>query len=669
LSLVTQTAEIKEGMRAMTANPKDIDRQNNSNLAELTDTKAVDNLLELLSELAEDESSSHSPLNSSEKTLDPLIPLIAELLDSNTEKATTSILKVVTPSIDHIIEQRSTADLPRMAAVIAKILPHAITEEIRLSPLAIAKALAPEIAIAIRQQITLDEDAIADALGSEMGKAIKTQIELEKDAMVDALYPVIGSTISKYMIEVVQSINEKVENTLSVEGIKRKIRARLKGISEAELIFQESIRYSIQAIFLIDKDSGLIIEEVQPDDRTRLESDLIGGMLTAIRSFANDCIASGSDLNEIDYGDWQIPLEVAGYCYLAVVVKGQPSKQFRQKVRRILSEITLQYGDEIESYQGDRSVIPPEVRQLLVRLLEPDLAEVTSSSKKAKPTAFLLLLTLLLSLLFIPWGISHYRHVNANRIVEQTAIALDTAPELSVYRIDPEVSKDRLLLTGRVPNAYLRERAQIIGQNIAARENLLLDNQIITIDVPEGLASTLNQIEDITAWFNRQPGIAIDSRYSQRQVEIEGFILAEQDWKSVYTTFQKISGVDRIILKTAKELPKFDVRFYFAPNLIDINLNNDAKRRKIKAIAEFLTRYSQLNLRLIAHSDSIGTLENNRILGEKQVETLRQQIIKQGISPSRLAIEISDRASADVKQNLPLWLSRCVRVEPFLPTK
>jgi outer membrane protein OmpA-like peptidoglycan-associated protein len=653
----------------MTANPKDIDRQNNSNLAELTDNNAVDNLIELLSELAGNENSSHSPVNSSKSDLDPLIPLIAELLDSNADKATTSILKVVVPSIDNIIEQRSTADLPKMAAAIAKILPHAITEKIRLSPLAIAKALAPEIAIAIREQITLDEDAISDALGSEMGKAIKTQIELEKDAMVDALYPVIGSTISKYMIEVVQSINEKVENTLSVEGVKRKIRARLKGVSEAELILQESIGYSIQAIFLIDKDSGLILEEVQPDDRTHLESDLVAGMLTAIRSFANDCIASGSELNEIDYGDWQIPLEVAGYCYLAVVVKGQPSKQFRQKVRQVLSEITLKYGDEIESYQGDRNVIPPKVRQLLLQLLDPEISELANSSKKTKPTTLLLLLALLLSLLFVPWIISHHRHVNADRIVEETAIELDTAPELSVYRIDPEVRKGQLILSGRVPNAYLREQAQIIGQNIATRENLLLDNQIITVDVPDVLASTLNQIEDLTAWFNRQPGIAIDSRYLQRQVEIEGFILAEPDWKSVYTTFQKISGVERVNLKVARELPKLDTRFYFAPNSIDINLNDEAKRRKIKAIAEFLNRYPQLNLRLIAHSDSIGTLENNRILGEKRVETVKQQIIDRGISPSRLAVEISDRAPVDVKQNLPIWLSRCVRVEPFLPTK
>jgi outer membrane protein OmpA-like peptidoglycan-associated protein len=612
---------------------------------------------------------SESQLIPANESLDLLLPLIVELLNSKSADLRESILQAITPVIDRIIEQRSLQDSPKMAAAIAKILPHAIAEEIKLSPLAIAKAIAPEIAVAIREQITLDNDAISDALGSEMGKAIKTQIELEKDAMVDALYPVIGSTISKYMVEVVQSINEKVENALSVGGFKRKIRARLKGVSEAELILQEAVGYTIQAIFLIDKDSGLIIEEIQPNNEKRLESDLVAGMLTAIRSFANDCIASGSELNEIDYGDWQIPLEVAGYCYLAVVVKGEPDKKFRQQIRHTLEELTLKYGDEIEVYEGDRSTISPEIGNLLTRLLEPELSETSKSSKKGKPTTLLWILTLLLSIVLITWGVDRYRQVNATRIERDTAIALDAAPELSVYRIEPEVDRGQLILTGRVPNAYLRERAESIGENIAISQNLLLNNQILTVDVPENLQSTLRQIQDLTQWFNQQSGIAIDSRYLKGDVEIGGFILQANDWESIYSAYRQIPGLDRVIIKAAKELPKFEPRFYFALNSIDINLNNETKQRKIGAIEEFLIRYPQLNLKLIAHSDSIGEIEQNQKLGQQRVEIVRQEIIDRGIDSSRLELKVSDRPPSDLQNNLPSWLSRCVRVEPFLPAK
>jgi hypothetical protein len=110
----------------------------------------------------------------------------------------------------------------------------------------------------------------------------------------------------------------------------------MQGVSEAELIFKEAMPFTVQAIFLIHKGSGLVISEVQPSDRQRLESEMVAGMLTAIRSFVNDCIAQSGEVSEIDqieYGNSQITLEVAGYCYLAVVTQGQPPSHSFKKMR------------------------------------------------------------------------------------------------------------------------------------------------------------------------------------------------------------------------------------------------------------------------------------------------------------------------------------------------
>jgi len=124
-------------------------------------------------------------------------------------------------------------------------------------------ALGAAISIAIAEQINLDSEEFATAIAPAMGEAIQKQIELEKDKIVDALYPVIGNTIAKYMGETIQAINEQIENTLSFEGIQRKIRARLQGVSEAELIVKQSISFIPQAIFLIHKASGLVIYDIQ----------------------------------------------------------------------------------------------------------------------------------------------------------------------------------------------------------------------------------------------------------------------------------------------------------------------------------------------------------------------------------------------------------------------
>ena len=251
-----------------------------------------------------------------------IAPRHAQLFRQTVSQSPKEIVETLVPIIDRIIQDRIAQDQTSMSVALAPAIPAAISHQVSFSPEEVAMAIAPT-----------------------MGRAIKEQIALEQDQMVDALYPIIGSTISKYMAETIQLINQQVEETFSVKGIQRKIRAKLQGVSEAELILREASPFTVQAIFLIHKASGLIISEVQQVGQN-LEADMLAGMLTAIRSFANDCISqtSGtSELNEIDYGGSKIILEVAGYCYLAVVVGGEPTKFFIHEIRRSLSALITTY--------------------------------------------------------------------------------------------------------------------------------------------------------------------------------------------------------------------------------------------------------------------------------------------------------------------------------------
>ena len=284
-----------------------------------------------------------------------LLPIIAELLSLKVTESRESMCQAIMPIIAEVIYERSQLDRVAMSHAISEILPNAISERIKNNPQDIALAIAPEIASAISEQIRLDRDAIVDALAPEMGAAIKQQIVLERDAMVDALYPVIGNTIAKYFAEAIRSINEKVEQTFSVEGFQRKIRAKIRGVSEAELILKESTPFDIQAIFLIHNLSGLVMVDIQQSDLDDLvdpiDSDMLAGMLTAIRSFANECMSrasSNTELDAINYSGSKILLEVAGYCYLAVIIRGEPDRALVTKIRDVFARIVQIYGDRFK---------------------------------------------------------------------------------------------------------------------------------------------------------------------------------------------------------------------------------------------------------------------------------------------------------------------------------
>ena len=593
-------------------------------------------------------------------SVNALIPLMVQLSQAEDDTSTEHILKIIVPIIDRVIEQRTVEDREKMASAIANILPNAIQHEITNDPESIGKAIAPEIALSIREQVTLKEGSVAEALGTEMGQAIKKQIETERDAMVDALYPVIGSTISKYMAEVVDSINQKVDSALSPKGIRRKIRAKIQGVSEAELILKESFPYSVRAIFLIHKDSGLVIRELQPDTSEPLESDLLAGMLTAIRSFANDCIAANSELGEIDYDSFQILLETAGYCYLAVVVNGEPDRFFRDRMRTIFGQIVTKYSRVIEDYQGDPDTIPKSVQPLLEQLIVEEVI-----AKQAKSShALYWLIAFVLGVIFIPWGIFAYKSRVANRIEQAVAVELDANPELSVYRLTPKVKKGQLLLKGRVPSLYLRNLAAIVTQPLISEKNLQLDNQIVAVNVPVDPTVTAQEIARTTKLVNQNSEVTINTSYQNKTVVVDGLVLNPKIQKNLLDTFSVIPGVERVVFTVTQELPELATRIYFSSGSSQFTLASD--KDKIDEITDYLAKYPLLKLRIIGHSDPLGTKETNLKLARERARQVYQTLVDKGIDAKRLEIVASSETPPGIDSDRPLWLSRCVRFEPSM---
>ncbi|MEO0687299.1 MAG: BON domain-containing protein, partial [Cyanobacteria bacterium J06649_11] len=390
------------------------------------------------------------------------------------------------------------------------------------------------------EQISINSEEVAESIAPAMGEAIQKQIELEKDKIVDALYPVIGNTIAKYMGETIQAINEQIENTLSVEGIKRKIRAKLQGVSEAELIVKESISFIPQAIFLIHKTSGLVISDIQPSDSEKLESDMIAGMLTAIRSFANDCmIQSGniSELDEIDYGNFKIILEVAGYCYLAIIVKGETPKKYISQMRQVLSKIIQTYGKPIEQFEGDLETIPTEINTLLETLTN---FKHQKEEKESQISPLLILSLSILGLIFIPWGIWQYKSSKVRSVESKAALALASTPELSVYRLDVKVNGDKIKLEGRVPNQYLKTKARQVAATTVPKWKI--DNQIIAVEVPASLVLAKAEVKRVTAVLNQINGTVISSNFSDGRVSVEGSVIRLADARKITQAFEIIPG-------------------------------------------------------------------------------------------------------------------------------
>ncbi|MEG4318250.1 MULTISPECIES: OmpA family protein [unclassified Microcoleus] len=626
------------------------------NLLAETDLPGVRNLLASIdSKLGKLEHQIYDP----QELIALMLPWIAEILSRKIADSREEVVNAIVPIIDEVIRAKTVENRQAMSSAIGELLPDALAQQIKDSPADIARAIAPEMGLAIKEQIRLDQESIAQALAPEMGKAITAQIALERDSMVDALYPVIGSTISKYMAEAIKTINEKVSNSLSMEGVGRKIRSQVQGVSEAELILRESIPFAVQAAFLIHKASGLVISEAQHSGNYQLESEMVAGMLTAIRSFVNECIVQPgeiSELNLIEYGDSKIMLEVAGYCYMAVIIKGEPPQSFINKVRQTVTTLILNYAKLIHEFNGDPGTIPDSLHPLIESLFEP--LEKQKSTKL--PIALIGMSMAAMSLILVPWGIYQSRSSVDRNLATNAALALASTPELAVYRLNAEVEGNTLKLTGKLPNPELRAKAAKIAASTVP--NLKLDNKIVAVDVPPDPVLTAGEVQRITAVLNRLSGVSISSRYGDRKVTVEGTVMEGADSQKIAQSLKQIPGVQSVVSTVKLDPLKIATRIYFDQGSTTLDSTSGAILASVKS---FMDQYPQKHIKIIGHSDRTGELVTNQQLSIQRAAAVRDALVRQGADPKRLQALASPNPPAGVEPNQPLLLSRCVLFEPI----
>lgn len=594
-----------------------------------------------------------------DELLQLLLPIIVELLSIKTSESREEMCQAITPIIAEVIFERSQLDRVSMSHAIADILPNAISEQIRNSPEQIAKAIAPEVGAAIREQIRLDRDAVIDALAPEMGSAIKRQIALERDSMVDALYPVIGNTIAKYFAEAIRNINEKVEQTFSVEGIHRKFRARMKGVSEAELILKESVPFEIQSIFLIHNLSGLVMVDLQRSDLDSqaepIDSDMLAGMLTAIRSFASECMSrseSTTELDAINYSGSKIVLEVAGYCYLAVIIRGEPDIQIINKIRDVFGQVVQVYGEQLKEFDGDPSLVPMEVEIELKTLMEVS----SHHSAKKSPKTLLFMGLGLLTLIALPIGFWQYQSHREQQLEAQVLEALASTPELAVYKLNVEANGDRLQLSGKLPNQYLRNRALQVASEATNTQIAIanINNNIHAVNVPPDPELVAIEVQRLTKALNYTQGVNIQTQFKNGQVTITGQIEQPRMMPKITQTFAKVSGITTVSNATTILNPQLATRIYFPFGITDLQPNDVEKLIEVQA---FLEMYPDYNIKILAKNDNIGDRTINNQLGIKRAQNIREALIRRGVKAQRLQVSgIMDIAIQQSSDQMLRWV-------------
>ncbi|WP_166381875.1 MULTISPECIES: cell envelope biogenesis protein OmpA [unclassified Polaribacter] len=192
--------------------------------------------------------------------------------------------------------------------------------------------------------------------GDTITETIKVQIRDSQDEVVEALYPIMGKMVKKFIVAEITKLSDSINKTIKEKfSIQQILKRFFKGKrNDSGIVLEGVFEFVIEEVFIIEKESGLLSGNYSRGSIA--DKDMISGMLTAIKSFAEDAFSKeGQDLENIKFETFQLSIKNFKTIYIAIATSGVITEEHAEELSdniNNLSEIILR----------DRSYLSDEER-------------------------------------------------------------------------------------------------------------------------------------------------------------------------------------------------------------------------------------------------------------------------------------------------------------------
>jgi hypothetical protein len=117
--------------------------------------------------------------------------------------------------------------------------------------------------------------------------------------------------------------------------------------------------YVVEEVYVVYNDGRLMCHRARAE-RTSVDTDLFGGMFTAIQQFIQDSMGgaeTGTQVGRLDYGENRILVERGNHIFLAAIIFGEEQPSLRDALRDVVNRIEGSYAGIIENWSGDQTQV------------------------------------------------------------------------------------------------------------------------------------------------------------------------------------------------------------------------------------------------------------------------------------------------------------------------
>jgi outer membrane protein OmpA-like peptidoglycan-associated protein len=215
-------------------------------------------------------------------------------------------------------------------------------------------------ALAIRSK---QDHKLQTTLQPLIEEALRISVARDPAMLATSLFPIIGEAVRKAVGHALQgmfdSLNLMLDRGLSLQSWKWRFEAWRTGKSFGQIALTHSLSYRVEQVFLIHRETGLLVGHVAFSDGVVQDADLISGMLTAIQDFVRDSFGpkKTDELEVMQVGDFKLWLQHGPLALLAAVVSGQPPPELREVFEREVEAIHQEFGSALQSFDGDTAML------------------------------------------------------------------------------------------------------------------------------------------------------------------------------------------------------------------------------------------------------------------------------------------------------------------------
>lgn len=307
----------------------------------------------------------------------------------------------------------------------------------------IAKILAEAVQIRCHS-----DNKLGQALTPAVEEALKTSIARNPQPLSDALFPVMGPAIRKAIqssiASMLQSMNQTLEHSFSVQGLRWRWDAVRTGKPFAEIVLLNTLNYRVEQIFLIHKETSLLLKHIALDPSHHEDADVVSSMLSAVQDFIHDSF-SGSEnqgIESLRMGDLQVLIEQGPDVVLALVCRGNPPLSLRETMQTTIEDIQHDFHENLQDFEGDTQ--PLETTDLILSPLL--VADYQSKTKKGSPFKPLFMLAAIIATV-IAWSAWNYQQ-QAELEAAWQSYAQQLNDELGIIITQLKQHDDTYILTG-----------------------------------------------------------------------------------------------------------------------------------------------------------------------------------------------------------------------------